>query len=1448
MLQVITGSFSLSLSSAYTQGTATNGTSYGGTGGSPNGANQNCSSGAVVAIGASKSGNNLNSFMFVCKTVNNDASLSATEATTNVFNAPSESDRCSVGQIGVGVRVIASNGGTLVGGVGLICGNPVSGGSQNTRSIMPDALSAGTVYTYTCGTGQLLAGFYLRTGALVDQLTPKCSTFSGFAYAAVGAPTATVTGNTASVSFTPVTGSTADTSLTYTVSAVPSSGSTITVTGNASPISVPNLVLRANYTVTVTASNAYGSSPSTSSASATMALPGSDTDTALSLNGSTQYADVSDTTGSPFDITGTLTLEAWVNPASSCSGNGAVISKTSYMLYCQSGVWKVMFLANGVSGSGITTNIEVRPNEWQHIAVTKSSGSGSALFYYNGVLASTIATGVTTMTPNNAAFEIGRYGAGYYFQGKIDEVRVYNSQRSVSEIAADMNSYATVADANLVAYYDLNEASGSTIYNRKTGASSSTDLTISGSATYGDVKTVDTSVAAYTIVKFQRTYITAIGGWKAPQTARSSILTVAGGGGGGARHGGGGGGGGVSYAPTYMLSSGATYEIKVGTGGFGYPAGAGTGTSGVNSTFKPSNILESITALGGGGGGGTGLSGGSSGGTNSGLTYSTVPEKTQYSTSYFVGYGNKGGQGYNGYSCGTDWCGGGGGGAGSPGGIPTTSGSTQAGNGGNGFAVAIESLTVTYYGGGGGGGSYNPTLNSTGGLGGGGAGGKNAQGANGTFALGGGGGGGGFAGGTSYGGGNGGSGVIIIRWITATAPIFTGPKFDTLTAGLTESFTVTGSATSPLTRNFRWQVSTDTGTSWSNASQGSGVLTANYVTPTLETTTSGIRYQYRVVVTDSDTAGLFIVDTSTAVYLMINPRNTITSSTGSATFTQKYGESRTAVFTFAFGTGPRTATVSSTTNNQNGKITWSNLNSDSATVRVGTALSVGTYSETLTVTDSVTAFTTQALTITVSKADTITVTTTLSSSSVTYTESPAAITTTQTVTGLVNSETATVTSTYTANSCEYGGTCAIGDVAPGGGYVFYVSPTVINVATGISSGGIYLATAPQTWGGGSIDPNASFGCGSTNIASTSDSVGSGAENTRLINAGCATAGIASRLAADSSAEGFTDWFIPSIDELTLIYNNLKLNSLSNLQSWNYWSSTQGTTLSYGKYWWFGSGAVSGQTDKNNSAASNMYVRPIRAFSPTALASNTVPTDAGVYKVGSTFAISSPASLSNYQGVESVTATLTINKANQKAITIGQYLAYPNISSYPLNVYGGSGPGVLTRTLVSAGSAGCSLASSFILTATSVGSCTVKAEKAGTRNYIVESTTATIYWIAWLDNYAAQTLGGNNVIPLAGGNQIIVRTETLTASAFSNTSGGAITSAAVGATIRINSTGFSGLTPSNLSVTFRPYEDAVVSAVTSTYVEVVIPAGATTGVIAIDSVRGVAYTQSFTISP
>jgi len=388
---------------------------------------------------------------------------------------------------------------------------------------------------------------------------------------------------------------------------------------------------------------------------------------------------------------------------------------------------------------------------------------------------------------------------------------------------------------------------------------------------------------------------------------------------------------------------------------------------------------------------------------------------------------------------------------------------------------------------------------------------------------------------------------------------------------------------------------------------------------------------------------------------------------------------------------------------------------------------------------------------------------------------------------LVNSDTPTVTATYTLQSCQSGGTCAIGDIAPGGGYVFYVSATPINVATGVSTGGIYLATAPQTWYTGATDPTASWGCSGTDISGTSEAIGAGAQNTWLNTVGCATAGRASRLAADSSAEGFTDWFMPSIGELNLMYSNLKLSNLSNLDGSFYWSSTQNASnpASSATYMAFNGSGVS-TADKT----SVFTVRPIRAFSPTAVAINTLPTDVGTYAVAPTLTLSSPASLSNYQAVEYVGTTLTINKARQRALTVGQYDAYPGISTYPLNIYGGSGPGILTRTLVSGGSADCSMVQDLFITAASVGTCDVRVEKAGTVNYFAESTTATIYWMTFVNRYIPSVPATPTDFGLAGSVAIEKRSyETFTVSSFANGSGSAVTSAAMNSVMRIIGTGF-----------------------------------------------------------
>ena len=956
LIQTGLAPFSTNTALAYTQGTPANGTSYGGTGGNANGANQNCSNGAIVAIGTTKLGNALRSFMFVCKTVNNDASLSASEVTTNVFETPSESDRCAAGQIGIGIRVIASNGGTLVGGVGLICGNPVSGGNQNIRSIMPDASAAGTVYTFTCATGQLLAGFSLRTGAAIDQITPKCSTFSAFNYAAVGAPTATVTGNAASVSFAAVTGSIADTALTYTVSAVPNSGATITVTGNTSPISVPGLVIRANYTITVTASNSYGTSPATSSTSATMALPGSDTDTALSLNGSNQWAQVSDTTGSPYDLTGNITLMAWVNPATSCSSDQGVISKdNSYLLYCGAGKWAHSFSPTGAgwSGSGLTS-ITVQPNEWHHIAYVHTSSSTSMKVYYDGVFVENVTTGASTMTPNNNALNIGRYSGLYGFNGKIDEARIYSTARTAAQILNDMNTYGPVSDSDLVAYYDMNEGSGSTIYNRKVGSTSATDLTTSGSPTWPDVKIVDTTtLPAHTQVIFPRSYLTSSGGWRVPSgVTRASLIVTGGGGGAGAGSGqnigpaGAGGGGGVTYIPTATLIPGAPLAVKVGQGGRG-----DTQTSIANDA-PTRNGLESnfggYIALGGGGGGSVlnGARGAGSGVADTSIATGGGSSGADFGPNGGNGCATSGAAGgvvATGYNGGFGVWGWGGSGGGARGAASNGTCANQAGIPGLAF---VDPLTSIKYGQGGYGdgweannlGFLNPVNNGWGG--------SPA-----------------YNSGASTGNGfSGAAGIIIVRWITAAKPIFTQPANTFLNVGMTETFTTNvalDSATVGLTRTFRWESTTaGAGGPYTTIKQGTGAANAFFAWVPPDTATTGSNFLFRVIVTDSDTAGLFIQETSTAVFATINGTLRLT---GKSTITKTVGISKTETFTVTSGT----PTYRYTFTNNNSLITLDTSTVGSPRIRLADTITVGTYSETLTLIDSVSATIVQPLTIVV---------------------------------------------------------------------------------------------------------------------------------------------------------------------------------------------------------------------------------------------------------------------------------------------------------------------------------------------------------------------------------------------------------------------------------------------------------------------------------------------------
>jgi hypothetical protein len=62
--------------------------------------------------------------------------------------------------------------------------------------------------------------------------------------------------------------------------------------------------------------------------------------------------------------------------------------------------------------------------------------------YVNGVLDNGVLSGSvpSSQYSDPANVNIGRRGGGFYFQGTIDEVRLYNRALTQAEIQADMNA------------------------------------------------------------------------------------------------------------------------------------------------------------------------------------------------------------------------------------------------------------------------------------------------------------------------------------------------------------------------------------------------------------------------------------------------------------------------------------------------------------------------------------------------------------------------------------------------------------------------------------------------------------------------------------------------------------------------------------------------------------------------------------------------------------------------------------------------------------------------------------------------------------------------------------------------------------------------------------------------------------------------------------------------
>jgi len=178
---------------------------------------------------------------------------------------------------------------------------------------------------------------------------------------------------------------------------------------------------------------------------------------ALTLNGSNQFVSI----GAPIASASSYTKEAWVY-ATLASGNNNIISSNSSPFWINGGI-----LLAGQAGnfSAVSDVSGFTLNQWVHVAVTYDAPSTTMKLYRNGTL---VATNTSVPAYTNENVFIGSHqGSGSFFQGNIDEVRIWNTARTQAQLKATMYKGPSVTDVNLIAYYKCNDGSGATLTDAK---------------------------------------------------------------------------------------------------------------------------------------------------------------------------------------------------------------------------------------------------------------------------------------------------------------------------------------------------------------------------------------------------------------------------------------------------------------------------------------------------------------------------------------------------------------------------------------------------------------------------------------------------------------------------------------------------------------------------------------------------------------------------------------------------------------------------------------------------------------------------------------------------------------------------------------------------------------------------------------------------------------------
>jgi len=251
-----------------------------------------------------------------------------------------------------------------------------------------------------------------------------------------------------------------------TVSANPA----IVCSNNSSIISLASTEVGINYTLRNNANNAIVAGPITGTGSAITFNTGNITATTTynvlaqtSVAGSLEFDGVDDYVSIPNDAafnTSTYTVEGWIFPT------GGAQYKWVFGKRTPSDGWNLYIaddrleLWNGFNA--VIAGPSIPFNTWSHVAITGST-SGQKM-YLNGILVGSSTTVAIPPDPSSP-FTIGTNSDAFgpwFFGGKMDEVRVWNVERSASNILNSINTTFAGTETGLIGLYTFSDGTGST--------------------------------------------------------------------------------------------------------------------------------------------------------------------------------------------------------------------------------------------------------------------------------------------------------------------------------------------------------------------------------------------------------------------------------------------------------------------------------------------------------------------------------------------------------------------------------------------------------------------------------------------------------------------------------------------------------------------------------------------------------------------------------------------------------------------------------------------------------------------------------------------------------------------------------------------------------------------------------------------------------------------------